>query len=246
MLIDNFMSLENIEKYKNLYKIYNNNSSKEFNEIILYILENQCQSYFTSILNKHNNEYTEECCNEMILDLSLGYLKKAIQYLYEHKNNNDNNLLKLYAIAYIKTYCYFLVDINYNHFDKCNYEQINILFNDENENNEFIRNMIVIYILRLYCKKFENFELFQSFNLEERNFNICSKILKKSKDNDIKYIFRESFIANKKYIDIYKKLSIEINKFIINETINESILTEINQNFDFYYCVLVNKYLSFL
>ena len=250
MLINNFMNLEgkkNYEKCKSILDIYNNNKNiKELNEILLYILENQCWSYFYSILNNHNNQYTEECCEEILLNLSLGYLKEAIKYLYEYKINNDGNMLKkLYSIAYIKTYCYYFVEINYNHFDKCNYENINNIFNDENENNKLTRNMIIIYFLRTYNTKFENYDKFINFNFEEKNMSIFHKILKEKDDNDIKYIFKESFIS-KNNLDVYKKLSIEINQILDNKILNDSILNEINQNFDFFYCFLVNKFLSFL
>ena len=108
-LIKNFMNLDSKKnaKYKNLINIINNINSPEFNEILLYFLENQCQSYFLTILNKYNNKYSEKCCEKLLLKVSLNYFKKAVQYLYENKNKNDNNLLKLYAIAYIKTYSYF-------------------------------------------------------------------------------------------------------------------------------------------
>ena len=94
----------------------------------------------------------KKCCEELLLKISLEYLKKAIQYTYEHKNNNDNNLLKLYAVAFIKTYCYYYVEINYNHFDKVNFEEINKVLDDKDENNEKIRNIrntINIYIWRI-------------------------------------------------------------------------------------------------
>ena len=245
-LIDNFMNLDNkkkVIKYKNIYNIYNKNP-KDFNEILLYILEIQCQSYFNLILKKYNHRYTENCCKEILLDLSLSYFKKAIQYLYEHINNNDNNLLKLYAIAYIKSYCYYLVEINYEHFEKCNFDQINNLLDNENEKINSIRNMIIIYILRLYFKKCKNYDKFQDFNFEERKFNILDKIMKEKEDKDI-YIFKESFIP-KNNLDSYKTLSIEIHKIINSKKINESIFIEINKNFDCFYSILSNKYLSFL
>jgi gas vesicle protein len=156
VLVQNFMNLtdnKKLSKYQNLIKIYNSIDSKEFNELLLFFLEGQCQSYFSDILSKHKNEYTEKCCEELLLKVSIEYLKKAIQYLYENKNNNDNNLLKLYAIAYLKTYCYYYVEINYHYFDKCNFEEINKILNDKDENNELIRNMRNIYIWRLYYLK---------------------------------------------------------------------------------------------
>ena len=125
------------------------------------------------------------------------YLKKAIHYLYEHKDNNDNNLLKLFAIAYIKTYCYYYVDINFKNKDNCVWKEINEVFNDKlDENNKNIRKVRNIYFWRLYSKKFENFEQFQSFNFIEKDVAIFKELkdtLEQEKNN-AKYIFKESFI----------------------------------------------------
>ena len=273
-LVEKFMNFDNnkkVKKYKNIYKIYDNNKIEVFNEILLYIFEIQCQSYFNLILKHNNNEYTEKCCKEILLGQSFSYFKKAFQFLTEHinnkdnyndnyndndnnddnnndnkDNNNDNNLLKLYANAYIKTYCYYLVEINYEHFEKCNFEQINNLLNHENEKIISIRNMIIIYILRLFFKKFKNYDKLKNFDFAERKLGILNKIIKdKEKQGEYIYIFIESFIP-KNNLDSYNKISIEIDKLINAKKINESIFNEINQNFDCFYCILVNKYLSFL
>ena len=250
-LINNFMNFnenKKLLKYNNLINIYNNIESKEFNELLLFTFETQCQSYFNSILNNNKNKYTKKCCTELLLKISLEYLKKAIKYLYEHTNNNDNNLLKLYAIAYLKSFCYFYVEINYNHFDKCNFDKINEVFNDESQNNKLIRNMRNIYIWRLYFKKFENFEQFQDFNFETKNVTIFNELLNKlvaeKEGNKSKYIFKESFIT-KECFENYKKIS-PIFQFIkIDNNINLD-LSEIVQDFDTFYCSLVNKIVSYL
>ena len=108
----------------------------------------------------------------MLLNLSLEYLKKSIQYLYENKNKNENNLLKLFAIAYIKIYLYYFVEINFNKFDNINWDEINRILDDKDENNKLIREMRNLYIWRLYCKKFENFDQFENFNFEAKKITI--------------------------------------------------------------------------
>ena len=249
-LVQNFMNfdIKKLAKFKNLINVCNSIQSEQFNELLLFFFEGQCQSYFATILQNNNNKYTEKCCKELLLNLSLNYLKKAIQYLYEHKNNNDNNLLKLYAIAYLKTYCYYYVEINYNHFDKCEFEEINRLLNDKNENNEFIRNMRNIYIWRLYCKKFENFEQFENFKFDTKNIPIYKELaekLKKEKDNMAKYIFKESFITPS-MLPNYKKLALDIdNKYDKNIEQVQLNYDEINNNFDLFYSILVNKIISY-
>ena len=154
VLLNNFMNLtenKKMTKYQNLIKIYNSIASEEFNEILLYFFEGQCQSYFSEILLKYKNEYTEKCCEELISKLSLNYLEKAINYLNLHRN--DDNLLKLYAIAYLKTFCYYYVEINYKNFDRCNFGEINKILFDKVEKNEEIRKYINIYIYGDYIIK---------------------------------------------------------------------------------------------
>ena len=199
-LLKNFLNYENnkkLFKYRELYKYLNTLNSVELNEILLYIFETQCQSYFKEILNLYKNQYTSACCEMLLLGISLNYLKKCMQYLFENKNKNDNNILKLYSIAYTKTYFYYYVEINYNHFDKCNFNDINRLLIDKDENNKKIVYMRNIYIFRLYFKKFDNFEQFKNFEFSTRNIPIYQDIadnLRKEEKNDIDYIFKESFI----------------------------------------------------
>ena len=241
--INNFMNLENdkLKKYKALIDICKNINTPEFSEILLYFFEGQCQSYFATILQKYKNKYDLKCCENLLLKVSLAYLKKAIQYLYEHKDKNDNNLLKLFAIAYIKTYCYYYVDVNFNSKDNCNWKEINEVFVEKDEKNKKIRNMRNIYFWRLYCKKFENFEQFQGFNFADRDVAIykeLQEVLEKEKNN-AKYIFKESFITSNPG-EKYKKLAFDL------EQNNELKFDEINENFDLYYCFYVNKIISYL
>jgi len=298
-LIKNFMNLKDNQKlfkYKNLINQYNSINSKEFNELLLFTFENQCQSYFISILKNNNNQYTEKACQELLLNVSLEYLKKAIKYLYnyyindmndnngnnaintntninndnansnnnnlannngsENNNNNlninmnniitkeKNNLLKLYAIAYIKTYYYYYVEINYNHFEKCSFEQINNLFNIKNEFNKYIRNIINIYIWRLYSKKFENFEEFKNFNFTPKNIPIYKELSDELKENNDKCAFKENFITNKSFENFIKNYNKMIFFIQYEESDIELNIDEINKNFDSFYCALVNLVIS--
>ena len=253
--INNFMNTESkqFKKYDNLIKIYNSIISEEFNEILLYFFENQCQSYFQTILNNYKNNYTGESCNALLNSVSLGYLKKSIQYLYQNKDKNDNNLLKLYAIAYLKTYFYYYVEINYSHFDKCNFEEINSLLNDKDENNELVRNMRNIYLWRVYFKKINsNFEVFENFNFTEKNISIYKELKeilineKKNSNINSNYIFKESFVSQN-FLAKYKILADNYEQFVQKKQ-NEMEFNEedINENFDTFYCFLVNKVLSYL
>jgi len=236
------LEIDKLKKFRSVIDICKKIDTPEFSEILLYFFEGQCQSYFTDILSKHGNKYNLKSCEELLLKLSLEYLKKAIHYLYEHKDNNDNNLLKLFAIAYIKTYCYYYVDINFKNKDNCVWREINEVFNDKlDENNKNIRKVRNIYFWRLYCKKFENFEQFQSFNFIEKDVAIFKELkdtLEQEKNN-AKYIFKESFIIPNPG-EIYKSLTMNY------EQDGEINFDEINNNFDLYYCFFVNKIISYL
>ena len=252
ILINNFMNLKDnkkLAKIKDIIDIYNNINSNEFKELLLFTFENQSQAYFISILSNNNNKYTEKTCEEMLSKVSIGYLKKAIQYLYENKDNNENNILKLYSIAYIKSFIYFYVEINYNYFDKFNFDQINELFNDESEKNKLIRNMRNIYIWRVYYNKFENFDQFQNFNFGNKNMIIFKELSSKLMDDmkeKTKNIFNYIFITSKCFIN-YKNISPEIDFFLSQNKENINLDFEnINQNFDYFYCILVNKMISYL
>ena len=251
-LVRNFLNIYNnpkLNNYKELYKFFNTINSVHFNELLLYFFENQCQSYFTDILKMYDNKFSEKCCEMLLLKTSLLYLKKCFQYLYENKNKNENNILKIYAIAYIKTYFYYYVEINYNHFDKCNWEEINKLLIDKNENNKYIVNMRNIFIFRLYFKKFDNFEQFTKFEFDQKNIPIYKDIydiLKKEDSESGKYIFKNSFINANNFNKLADFIQI-INVFILDNSQKIDFnFDEINNNFDVFYCCLVNKMISYL
>ena len=66
--------------------------------------------------------------------------------------------------------------MNYNHFDDFNFEQINALLNFKKEYNKYIRKTTIIYIWRLYSKKFKSFEEFMSFNFDSKNIPIYKEL----------------------------------------------------------------------
>ena len=241
-LIENFIKLEKhikLKKYEEIYDIYANHKySKEIKEIILYKLENQCQTYFTSIINDNPNTYFDI----ILKGLSYEYFKQSVEYLYSNDNQDNYHFIKeLYAIAYIKSYSYYFAKFIYNNFDKCDLTMINQLFSNKEDIDATIRKMIIIYILKIYFKRFPNYEVFKS---ESKKLDFLEEI-KSLEDDNFEYIFNESFIPIKNK-DVYINFFIEKDKIIGTEKINEDLLKEINQNFDGFYCFLVNNYLSFL
>ena len=252
--LEDFMNIDNnkLIKYKNLFNVYNNIKSNEFDEIILYIFETNCQSYFINIINKHNNQFNKECCDELLMNISLDYLNKAIKYLYdiEQNENNDfninNKLIKFLAIAYIKTYVYFYVEINYKNFKIVDFDDINDIFNYKLDKKNLLKNINVIYIWKKYCKKFENFQKFETFKFSDKKIPLYKAFFKKldeeKKEDKSTYIFKESFIP-KKLDKLYSEISSE---FAVNNMKMNLNFEEINQNFDVFYCFLVNTLLSYL
>ena len=102
-----------------------------------------------------------------------------------------------------------------------------------------------IYILRLFFKKYENFDKFINNKINTPIFNELKEEIKK-KQEIVKYIFKESFITPNN-LQIYKKFSIFLdNDFIKNIDNIRLNYCEINNNFDAYYSFLVNKIISFI
>ena len=244
LLLNNFMNIDcrKFEKIKNIVNICNQINSEEFYQILSYFFEGSCQSYFFDILKKYNNKYTEECCKEILNGLSLEYLKKAIKFNYENKDKNNNNLLKIYSISYIKSYCHFYVIIHKNYYEKCYWDEINkVIYNPNKNINNGITDMINIYILRLYYKSFRDFEEFLNYDFAIKKVPILEEIIDKLREESINegYVFNESFInstIHNNYKNILNNIETEI------ENLNYEL---INNNLDTFYCCLVNKTLSF-
>ena len=234
-----------LDKYKKLYKIYNNIKSLEFDELLLFTFENLNQSYFQDILYINEGKYNKQSCKQILLDFSLNYFKKSQKYLYEHKDKFDK-LLKFNSIAYIKTYIYFFVEINYHYNSLCDFSPINKVLDDEDKNNKLVRNVRNIYLWRVYLKKFENFDQFQNFNFKKHKLYIFKELIDKLEEDNTgknnQYIFNESFIIKNNFEE-FKKIQIEIESNNKNFLFNYNL---INQNFDIFYCCLVNKSLSYL
>jgi hypothetical protein len=184
------------------------------------------------------------------LKTSFEYFSKAIKYLNEidlkQNDNQYNKLMKLFAIAYLKTYIYYYVEINYYHFDDINFNNINSLFKEGIIKDNLGKNTKIIYIWKKYCKKFENFHIFENFDFSRKKIplqkEIFHKINEEKKLYSSNYIFKESFIpinGYNLYTEICSDFTTDPNKSNFN-------FEEINKNFDAFYCFLVNKIISYL
>ena len=113
-----------------------------------------------------------------------------------------------------------------------------------------MRKLRNIYIWRIYCKKFQNFEQFENFNFYQKNIPIYKELMEilknEKKNNNSDYIFKDSFISNKS-LENYKKM-ISVVETNLNDSKKEIEFSneDINSNFDNFYCLLVNKIISYL
>ena len=128
------------------------------------------------------------------------------------------------------------MEINFNQFDLINWDEINRILDDKDENNKLIRKMRNLYIWRLYCKKFENFDQFENFNFEAKKITIYKELLLKMQEekNKVKYIFNNCFITPDN-IEKYSQIDLKDIKY-----------EQYNNNFDLLYSLLVNKTISYL
>ena len=174
------------------------------------------------------------------------YLCKAIKYLKDieiNEKENYNKLLKLLAIAYIKTYTHFYVEINFRFFNTINFDNIKDVFTYKIDKDKIEKNTFIIYIWKKCCKKFENFNKFENFDFSRKKIPMQKeifKILESEKDmsQSSNYIFKESFIPIN-YHHQYSSLAENPLKPNFN-------FEEINKNFDILYCFLVNRIISYL
>ena len=151
--MNNFINVENDNL--ELYKIINEKSIEVLDLNILYYFECECDLYFKKISKfKNINEIEErdvvEYMNEILLNLSFKYFRKAMSfYLNENTfHENADNLGKIYCIAYIKNYLKRLAEfITYNkNKNIINFEKIfEVLLHKVNE--------LKIYSLKIFIFK---------------------------------------------------------------------------------------------
>ena len=116
---------------------------------------------------------------------------------------------------------------------------INYYTLEADEENELLIKMRNIYIWRVYCKKFQNFEQFKNNEFKNLpNIQEFQNLILKDKENS-KYIFKENFVTPKCSPN-YSKI---ISEF---ENLKAMNFDNINKNFDLFYCALINKIVSYI
>jgi len=169
------------EDYEKIINNLNNCNKPFLDEILLNYYELNLNLYFRNIpsssneiLKKHFKTYEESQKKpNIVFDQPLKLFKQAISYLneeIEEKTNKKNyNLCKLYSISYIKIYLSYL--IYYLKEERQFINDINIIINSLNSLNEKFRNIIKLYILKLFLSLMANNSEFGEFNFETRQIN---------------------------------------------------------------------------
>ena len=261
-LTSNINTLTN--KDSPIISLLNNENNTFLDEILLHIFEGEIIHYFDSIpkiqdketklkYSKYFKDNTSLIQNRLenktgiIFNESFEIFKTFIENLesiIKDINNKNLNLSKLYSIAYVKIYLRYLVTFIKN--EKLNAKDIKeIIEFISSDNQSRFRNVIKIYILKLFNSLMDSFEEFKNFNFEKygiqfhKEYSLWNeKLKKKVEDNIINYCFMT--IDNEKDKNNFIE---QQNNLRTNE--EEKIIENIKNNgIDPFICIAINKYIS--
>ena len=256
--MNNFINVENDNL--ELYKIINEKNIEVLDLNILYYFECECDLYFKKISKfKNINEIEErdvvEYMNEILLNLSFKYFRKAMSfYLNENKfHENADNLGKIYCIAYIKNYLKRLAEfITYNkNKNIINFERIfEVLLHKVNE--------LKIYSIKIFifkCLFFNQNQNYIEFIDSIKNRNDLQSLLihddfgnfflEKENNHSYNYSFLNINIFND-YCTLNKIIELSVDDFEKNPEFNSMVKIFKSNNFqavNLLYNILINKYI---
>ena len=236
---------------------------KILEQVLLNLFESYFYVFFDTIkdldkseLKEYYKEYYESKKNGennitlTMVDFSLDTLKKQLTILeeiYKNINNNitNNNIIKLYSIAYIKVYLYKTINFILTKTEKffLKDDVINII------NGEIIndfRNVIKIYILKILNSSLNSYQELQNFHFKDYGFTFVEQFKEKllEKNNDLLnyYILPsdKSFTRYMECLECFKSAYEE--KFCGKTELFEKYINE--NNIDIFYSNAVNKIIS--
>ena len=242
-----FESSQYFKIFELLFKS-NNNIRANAEEMILFYFETK----ITNIMNKElhdKNDFFENKNKKIYLNYFLNKL--------ENPDINNNYFLKLYSIAYIKSYFSKLINtIQDNNEEEFNYEYV---FEEiYNKNDSDFKTSISIYVLKLLFEKIGNIHNFEYYYPK-----YAEKLVNKLKDKGYWEFEKGTEIKGSGFDFIilpcnYKDKFIEIYNGIANRTdngngikeddfYNPDIIKKINKinDIDFFYCLILNNIFSF-
>ena len=237
------------------FQILEKNNNIFIDEMLLFYFESKLIKKFNKINN--GNEFFDKNDNKFkYLEFFLNCLEEMV--INKEQNKKSKYLLKLYSIAYIK--CYYWKQVNYLYKSKEDFYLFKNAFQElyDGRSNSF-RISMMIYVLKLIFEIFGNLNDFEDEN--KNNINGFKKIKDKVKKDG--YYDLESIIANNnygfdfiflpingidKFFEVFNKISkIKKNSLENNDYTNLDFAKNINElnDFDLFYCLLVNLIFSF-
>ena len=257
-LVENFEILYNNESP--FISLLNKINNPFFDEIILNIFEGEILYFFKSIpLIKDNYKNKEPKNLRIVFDQSYQIFKTLIDHLeliVMNDNKCDNikysNLSKLFSIAYIKIYLSYLVSIMKDMKEKIG--KIEDIINFICKKRNKFRNIIKIYILKLFNNLIDDFDQFKNFNFDKcgihfhKEYSLWNEQLQKNGENLIlNYCLMtideekqwDNYIQQKENFDNWK------NDSFRND--NNNLIKNINENgIDAFLCIAINYIITLL
>ena len=174
---------------------------------ILNIMQNQLYLYFINQLS-----ITPNTVDETILenDQYIIYMNCFFDYLVEYKKGENKDIIKmLLSIAYLKVYLYFFYKFKDKAFDFSNISSF--LMNQENEE---IKKVLMLYILKNVRREVRSFKEFVNFNyINNQMLWISNLTFKDSSGSNFEYLFF-SYMENVNYIEKYRNLEKIFNQLL--------------------------------
>ena len=190
--------IKNLEKLDIKNEVFECLDKKKDNQILDEILisyfDKIINSYFTDLEQINKGKNKEKIFEEFINDEPYEGFIKTINIFTETYENKDNYYLKkLYSITYIKKYLFKLVNFIHNNAINISFKNINDLI--ENIVCEKYRNIIKLYIYKLFYFFIGDEENFINYNYEHKNITIFNNFklnLQKNKINFYNFLPRKS------------------------------------------------------
>jgi len=262
-MINNINSIK--EEDSQTFKILNNAKNEFLDEVIMNIFERKSSVYFESIPNLNSSSLEElfakyyndnkkaeiKNLTGIIFGNSLKIFKETIQFLdsitkTKDEINENNHLIKLYSIVYVKMYLSKFVSFVFKNSKEIGdiTKIIEIINKIKNENFERV---IKIYILKLFFNLMNNnFEQFQKYEYM-KGIDFIKEFDIKKKDN-VKDIMLSFFFLPLDEEGDYKKYSEELSLFAQNNNFDPSRKEIadliVKDGIDIFLLVSINKIIS--
>ena len=261
-------NLRKIQDNNNLcLKLINDENNEILNHILLTIFENSINIYFELIPNithiddqnnyfkkyfdykKNNNEINPTL---ILSDKSLELFQNCINiiekiYINREKGQNiikNDILCQLYAISYIKIYLFkYVYFTHYNNKQFIDKEEILKIINDKKVNNQ-VRQMIKIYIFRIFFYILGNYHDFYEYDFKNRGIFFLDEIkqrFKQKKYSLLTYYMLPNGDQNK--WNLFMEYFNEFDSFFYDKSykpINQFVNFISNNGIDFFFMITTN------